>query len=355
MFLPPETMAVAWALWQEISSQPADRSPRRILLTRTVADREAERRIESDIATLTAVENSTSAAVRGQYESSPYPRWLSIDRERNSLSLAQRMAKRFPSLSTVGLDLVTPRILVAGCGTGRHAISTAARHAGCQVLAVDLSRASLAYAVRQAQMLGQDNVTFAQADILELGGLAERFDLIESSGVLHHMADPIAGWRVLRGLMKPRGLMRIGLYSAHARRRWDSLRASIPVGANAEGVNDFIRGRRASLLANPPDGGAAVVLRIADFYSLSGCRDLLFHTSEMHFTAPEIADALASLDLTFLGFENLSPAVTEAFGRRFPAPGADRDLAHWDAFERDNPDTFIAMYQFWCQAREEGS
>lgn len=351
MFLPLKSLPIAETLAREIAAESATRDPRRVLLRRAILDREAERRIEPTISVLTAVEGETSISVRAQYETNPYPKWLSVDRESRPITLAERVAKRFPNLSTDGLDLKKPRILVAGCGTGRHAVSTAARHAGCQVLAVDLSRASLAYGARQSEALGQNNLSFAQADILALGTLAERFDLIESSGVLHHMAEPSAGWRVLRGLMKPRGLMRIGLYSAHARRRWDALRATIPSGLGPDQVDTFIRDRRAALLADPPPGPESVVLRIADFYSLSGCRDLLYHTSEKHFTLPEVAAALASLELEFLSFENLSPAVTGAFAERFSAPGADRDLALWDAFERDNPDTFIAMYQFWCQAR----
>ena len=41
----------------------------------------------------------------------------------------------------------------------------------------------------------------------------EKFDIIESAGVLHHMSEPMTGWRVLTDLLKPSGLMRIGLYS----------------------------------------------------------------------------------------------------------------------------------------------
>ena len=58
----------------------------------------------------------------------------------------------------------------------------------------------------------------AQADILKLGGIGRSFDIIESNGVLHHLADPFAGWRVLVALLRPRGLMNIGLYSKAARR-----------------------------------------------------------------------------------------------------------------------------------------
>ncbi|MEK7327813.1 MAG: class I SAM-dependent methyltransferase [Chloroflexota bacterium] len=88
----------------------------------------------------------------------------------------------------------------------------------CDVLAVDLSRASLAYAVRMAERFGVTSVTFQQADILEMGELDRRFHLIDCGGVLHHLKDPLKGWRVLVGLLEPDGLMKIALYSSRARR-----------------------------------------------------------------------------------------------------------------------------------------
>ena len=57
------------------------------------------------------------------------------------------------------------------------------------MLAVDLSLASLGYARRKSNALGLNNLT-RQADILELGRTGREFDVIESLGVLHHMADP---------------------------------------------------------------------------------------------------------------------------------------------------------------------
>ena len=44
------------------------------------------------------------------------------------------------------------------------------------------------------------------------------FDVITASGVLHHLADPFAAWRVLLSLLRPGGLMFLGLYSEIARR-----------------------------------------------------------------------------------------------------------------------------------------
>jgi SAM-dependent methyltransferase len=241
-------------------------------------------------------------------------------------------------------------VLVAGCGTGAHAVKVASRYAGARVLAVDLSRASLAYAQRQAGALGLDGIRFAQADILGLGSLEDRFDLIECSGVLHHLADPEAGWQVLTGLLAPGGLMKIGLYSRAGRHAIDAARALVAERGWPPTLQGM-RAARAAIRALPADHPAAPVADELDFCAASSCRDLLFHVQEVAFTLDRVATALAALDLDFLGFELFDPNLRTAFQARFPEPDALRDLAAWAAFEADNPDAFRTMYQFWCRPR----
>ena len=121
----------------------------------------------------------------------------------------------------------SPTILIAGCGTGQHSIETASRFSNCHVTAVDLSLSSLAYAKRKTNELGFTNVDYLQADILHLHQLGKEFDIIESGGVLHHMHDPMAGWRVLVDLLNPGGLMKIGVYSELARQHILEIREEI--------------------------------------------------------------------------------------------------------------------------------
>jgi 2-polyprenyl-3-methyl-5-hydroxy-6-metoxy-1,4-benzoquinol methylase len=86
------------------------------------------------------------------------------------------------------------------------------------VLAVDLSLTSLCFAQRQTRALGLTNIDYAQADILRLPSIGRMFDMIDATGVLHHLADPFAGWRALLSMLRPGGLMSLGLYSEIARR-----------------------------------------------------------------------------------------------------------------------------------------
>ena len=134
------------------------------------------------------------------------------------------------NLKLSNVDIVSvraPEILIAGCGTGQHSIGTACRFKDSTVLAVDLSLSSLAYAKRKTQELTIRNIEYMQADILDLGQLNKQFDIIESSGVLHHMDNPMAGWKILTDCLKPGGLMKIGLYSELARYHIISIRKEI--------------------------------------------------------------------------------------------------------------------------------
>src|SRR5262249_44471389 len=152
-----------------------------------------------------------------QYEENPYPRWLKAEPVGQALLLDQYLRRRFPAVAFESLGKRPIEILVAGCGTGQHAIETAQRFEGAEVLAIDLSLGSLGYAKRKTRELQRSNIDYAQADILQLAALGRSFHLIEVSGVLHHLADPLAGWRVLLTLLRPGGFMAVGLYSEIAR------------------------------------------------------------------------------------------------------------------------------------------
>ena len=179
--------------------------------------------------------------------------------------------------------------------------------------------------------------------------MEERFDVIECSGVLHHMADPMAGWQVLRGLLKPGGLMRVALYSDIARARFAKLQAEIDV-EDAQAISGEIRCRRNAILKLPEDDPAAIVWQTGDFYSLSGCRDLLYHRREVRYGWPEIGEALRELDLKLVGVETATAALKVFYRERFPDDPAAVNPSNWDVIEREYPDSFLAMYQFWCQA-----
>ncbi len=308
----------------------------------------AEQAAAAAIPAMTAVDDAVSQAVQAQYTALPYPRWLAT-RAIAARPRRQVLAGLLPQGSAAH-DLPSDpnplRVLVAGCGTGKHAAEVATRFANADLLAIDLSRPSLGYAKAQAERMGIANVRFAQADILALGGLGERFDHIEAMGVLHHLREPMAGWRVLRGLLTGRGTMRIGLY---ARRGRAAIQAAQRMAKDYPHDADGLRALRQAILALPSNHPAAAVARELDFYTLNGVRDALAHVQEHDFTPLDLQPMLAELHLEFLGFETVTPEPQQLYRNAYPDDPAMTDLARWDALERQHPDLFHHMYQFWCR------
>ena len=325
-------------------------TPLSSLAIRQIREPLEEQHIRGTIAALTAVVDEVSAAVRSQYEANPYPRWLRTGREIAPASVAGFLRGLFPQADLDGIPDAPARILVAGCGTGRHPVVTARQFRNSSVLAVDLSLTSLAYALRKTRELGIDNIEYRQADILALGSLTECFDVIECAGVLHHLRDPVAGWRILCSLLRPGGVMRVGLYSEIA--RWHVVRAREFVAAEGFAPTpEGIRACRAAILARQDDALLARIARGEDFYSLSGCRDLIFHVQEQRFTLPQIGGLLAGLDLKFIGFEWPDASTAAIYRARFHDDRALSDFDNWHRLETSKPDTFALMYQFWVRKR----
>ena len=233
-----------------------------------------------------------------------------------------------------------------GRGTGHGPIQLARAYPDSEILAVDLSLASLAYAARMTEQLGISNITYRQADILKLGDLDRRFAVVECSGVLHHLDDPMAGWRVLVNLLESDGLMQIALYSEKARSAVRAAREftrSLKLPLTADGI----RRCRHAIMGLPDGHHGREIMRYADFFILDGCRDMIMHVQEHQFTLPRIQECLDQLGLQFVGFE-CTTTTRNRFREMFPDSDADTKLEAWHQFEDVYPDTFIGMYAFWC-------
>jgi 2-polyprenyl-3-methyl-5-hydroxy-6-metoxy-1,4-benzoquinol methylase len=300
-----------------------------------------EREIRKKIRLLKPLSNAVSTAVRDQYEENPYPRWENI----NFLP-ANSKAKKI----TKG-----KKILIAGCGTGEEAADTARAYPGADITAVDLSLASLSYAIRKCTSLGFNNIDFIQADILDLDALNKQFDYVISSGVLHHMEDPVAGLQSITRQLKPNGVMKIALYSTIARKNLKIAQDWIidnKQPATLAGIRQF-RDMLKTLAGSPMQD----LLQLPDFYSTSMARDLVFHVQETTYTLKKL--------VTIFEREKLNPlklilpnqaAVKPAYLARFPHDPDATNLMNWHKFELDHPLTFAAMYHITlCRTEEKSS
>lgn len=168
--------------------------------------------IANGIPDLRVPSEARTETVREFYSRSPFPNYPPND----TLSgLRGRAAKsEFARL----LEQAIPgdaRVLEIGCGTGQMSLFLAT--ADRQVLGADLTRASLELGARAAGKYGLDHVRFVETDLRSPGLRAGAFDVVYSSGVLHHTPDPRASFRAMARLVRPGGIVVLGLYNAYAR------------------------------------------------------------------------------------------------------------------------------------------
>lgn len=314
------------------------------VVTQQLREPLAELALRPMMARLTPIDDDVSQRVRQQYEENPYPRWVKAAGGVKPMALDSVLRAKFPTAAFTPLEKIDSiDILVAGCGTDLGA-RVAQTYTGARVLAVDLSLSSLCYAKRTTPPALADRVEYGQGDILKLGAIGRDFDMIDCRGVLHHMRDPFDGWRVLLSLLRPGGIMHIGLYSEIARRDVVAARAFIAERGYAATPED-IRRCRHDLLKTPMGS----VSRFSDFFSTSECRDLLFHVQESRTTIPAIKAFIDGHGLKFIGFD-FQDAEAQQFRAMFADAGwSMSDLSKWGAVEAKYPNTFGNMYQFWVQ------
>lgn len=315
------------------------------LVKRTIEEPARERRLAETMERLTPEAGyDVSDAVRAQYEGNPYPRWA---------------APPQPSRRVLSDEIGRCKGWTARPSRGRRrrSLSPAAARVRAHRPGADrprsddhgpgLSRTSLAYGARAAQELALDRVRFVQGDVLALEPDMGPFDVIVSTGVLHHMARPEAGLARLAGVLRPGGVIRLALYSERARdpvRRAHALIRKRGWTAGAADIRAF-RARTSWLCRRMTS--LAVLRTSDDFYSLSGCRDLVFHVQEHRYTSPQLGGMLAQAGLRLVGFTALpqaQAAFTQAFGAVDPL-----DMTCWDRLEAAQPTMFAGMYHLWGQ------
>jgi len=317
------------------------------LLAMTVDDAAERREIAAGIPTVTGLDQGRSAEVRAFYEATPYPRWRQFARPpRTDRSFDQIMAEDAPYLlpgrRPVGTDL---DVLIAGCGTGT-AIVPALSYRGARVTAFDLSLPSLAYAKQRLTALGHEGIRYAQGDILAIGEMGAQFDVIECTGVLHHLDDPWPGVAALAGVLKPGGRAMLSVYSRPFRRMMAPFMENArrierqtlgPVAAKVRAARrDLIRQR----LAGAKSG---FLFQGNDTFTTSGFRDLLLHPVERPQTVAEFAEGCARHGLACLGLIPTNLDQARLMSERGKPVDIGPEIVFWTEQEARNPLLFSTM------------
>ncbi|MDI3314993.1 MAG: class I SAM-dependent methyltransferase [Mycobacterium sp.] len=199
-------------------------------------------------------------------------------------------------------------ILIAGCGTNQAAIF-AFTNPGATVVAVDVSQSSLDHQQYLKDRHGLSNLELHLLPIEELPTLGLDFDLVVSTGVLHHLADPLAGMKALAGCLRRDGAMGLMLYAKYGRLGVELLESVFrDLGLCQDDASIQIVKEAISVL--PTDHPARSYLSAArDLQSDAAVVDtfLYVHGRARSYTVDECIDLVTSAGLVFQGWFHKSP------------------------------------------------
>ena len=189
-------------------------------------------------------------------------------------------------------------ILIAGCGT-----SQAAKHAmrwpAARVTGIDFSATSVRSTEDLQRKYNLSNLDVHQLPIERVGELQASFDQIVCTGVLHHLADPDAGLRALRDVLKLDGAMHLMVYAPYGRTGIYMLQEFCRrIGIHA--ADGEIRDLIVALGVLPAGHPLAHLLRAApDFRQEAALADALLHPQDRAYSVPQLLDLINGAGLTF--------------------------------------------------------
>lgn len=252
-----------------------------------------------------------SAEVRGQYEDYPYPP-RDVEKEGTYFGCCEPQTLMGLSHACWGgkRDLRHgTRLLLAGCGTGDGVIQYAEEMLGYnnEIVAIDISAASIAIAKARLAKRGLTNVTFHHLSILDVpsAGLGQ-FDVIESSGVLHHLPDPDAGLAALASALKEDGIMAIMVYGLYGRYPLYMIQSlmkhlvtpDMPRAKKIELTRDFLKQVPLGHWINVKN---EMFRQDMSWPDGSGIYDLFLHSTDRAYTVPELYDWVEGRGLQLVG------------------------------------------------------
>jgi SAM-dependent methyltransferase len=224
------------------------------------------------------------------YTSHPYPPPVeNLDRARDDWQDANRHRADYHLVWPDRPYRADLNILVAGCGTWQ-----AAKYAVCRpaanIVGIDVSATSIEHTEELKRKYSLTNLELRQLPVEQVETLARRFDLIVCTGVLHHLADPDAGLRALRSVLKPDGAMHLMVYARYGRSGIYMLQdycRRLGIGTSLQEINDLV----AVLETLPPHHPAVALLRNArDSRNGDALADALLNPRDRSFTVPQLYD-----------------------------------------------------------------
>jgi SAM-dependent methyltransferase len=215
-------------------------------------------------------------------------------------------------------------VLVAGCGTWQAA-KYAICHPDARVVGIDVSSTSLEHTEKLKQKYNLTNLVTRQLPIEDVAKLDKSFDLIVCTGVLHHLADPDAGLRALRSVLRSEGAMNLMVYAPYGRAGVYMLQEycrRLGVGTSKEEVHDLTVVLKLMPQHHPL---LATVRGSVDSLNAEYLFDSLLHPRDRAYSVPELFNFIERNDLRLVRWHWQAPYLPQC-GLIAESPHAGRLL-----------------------------
>lgn len=228
-------------------------------------------------------------------------------------------------------------ILIAGCGTNQAAVF-AYSNRGSKVVAVDVSQPSLDHTRYLKDKYSLKNLETHLLPIEDLPSLGKDFDLIISTGVLHHMAEPPVGMKALADCLRPEGVAALMLYARNGRVGVELMQSAfrdLGLGQDEESLQ-MVKYALTTLSSDHP---LRSYLAIApDLQFDAGLVDTFLHGRDRSYTVADCIDLVESAGLVFgdwfLKTSYYPPMLTDPDNPFYAAVDGLPDRQLWAVMER---------------------
>ena len=197
-----------------------------------------------------------------------------------------------------GAYLPDCEILVAGCGNNQAAV-LAYTNPLARIVAIEVSQPSLEHHRWLKDQYGLNNLELFHLPIEEINALGRQFDLIVSTGVLHHLESPEVGLSALAQCLKPNGVVAIMLYARYGRHGVEVMQSvfrDLGLAQNQESlflVKDVIASLPETHPLKPYMGKAS------DLAADTGWIDTFLHGRDRSYTVRDCLDLVEEAGLAF--------------------------------------------------------
>ncbi len=228
-------------------------------------------------------------------------------------------------------------ILIAGCGTNQASVFAYTNRAA-KVVAIDVSQPSLDHSRYLKDKYSLKNLELHLLPIEEVGKLDKQFDLIVSTGVLHHLEKPKVGMKALADCLRPDGVAAIMLYARYGRTGVELMQGIFRDLGLRQDEESLALVKEAVAALGPSHPLRSYMSIAPDLEFDAGLVDTFLHGRDRSYTVDDCLDLVKSGGLVFqdwfLKTSYYPPTLTEPVNDFYNAVNALPREKLWSVMER---------------------